>query len=153
MIKLKDLLKDGKAPVDLNSPEPILKNTPTDGVDGYNVNTDEIAKSLKESNSNQIRIMSALTGIRKSALASFIDDNDINGTSLLDLIKTATVGEKSKIISAIAGKPNNKFKKQTVNKFKRKFHSNMYEATTDTYFKTASAAADYARNYYYETYV
>ena len=74
-------------------------------------------ESVNESASRTAMEISGLTGINKDAIQKFVDDNNLDIEKLYQFVKKGKLADRIKLVSAIAGKPNNPVQKKIVKQF------------------------------------
>ena len=95
----KDLKKDGYITM--------MVNKKIKGVD----------ESVNESTSRTAMEIGGLTGMNKDAIQKFVDDNKLDIEKVYQFVKKGKLADRMKLVSAIAGKPNNPIQKQMVKQF------------------------------------
>ena len=58
-----------------------------------------------------------LTGMNKDAIQKFVDDNNLDIEKVYQFVKKGKLADRMKLVSAIAGKPNNPVQKKMVKQF------------------------------------
>ena len=58
-----------------------------------------------------------LTGLNKDAIQKFVDDNKLDIEKVFQFVKKGKLADRMKLVSAIAGKPNNPVQKKMVKQF------------------------------------
>ena len=95
----KDLKKDGYITM--------MVNKKIKGVD----------ESVNESASRTAMEIGGLTGLNKDAIQKFVDDNKLDIEKVYQFVKKGKLADRMKLVSAIAGKPNNPVQKKVVKQF------------------------------------
>jgi len=74
-------------------------------------------ESVNESASRTAMEIGGLTGMNKDAIQKFVDDNKLDIEKVYQFVKKGKLADRMKLVSAIAGKPNNPIQKQMVKQF------------------------------------
>jgi hypothetical protein len=79
-------------------------------------------KVLHQDNVNEVASRTAmeiggLTGMNKDAIQKFVDDNKLDIEKVYQFVKKGKLADRMKLVSAIAGKPNNPVQKKMVKQF------------------------------------
>jgi len=74
-------------------------------------------ESVNEAASRTAMEIGGLTGMNKDAIQKFVDDNNLDIEKLYQFVKKGKLADRMKLVSAIAGKPNNPVQKQMVKQF------------------------------------
>jgi hypothetical protein len=84
---------------------------------------DKLKKQIKKNESvNEVASRTAmeiggLTGMNKDAIQKFVDDNNLDIEKVYQFVKKGKLADRMKLVSAIAGKPNNPVQKKMVKQF------------------------------------
>ncbi|MDB2399655.1 hypothetical protein N9W01_00155 [bacterium] len=76
-----------------------------------------VRESVTESVSRTAMEIGGLTGVNKDAIQKFVDDNKLDIEKVYQFVKKGKLADRMKLVSAIAGKPNNPVQKQMVKQF------------------------------------
>src|SRR6056300_1663145 len=74
-------------------------------------------ESVNEAASRTAMEIGGLTGMNKDAIQKFVDDNKLDIEKVYQFVKKGKLADRMKLVSAIAGKPNNPVQKQMVKQF------------------------------------
>ena len=74
-------------------------------------------ESVNEVASRTALEIGGLTGMNKDAIQKFVDDNKLDIEKLYQFVKKGKLADRMKLVSAIAGKPNNPVQKKMVKQF------------------------------------
>lgn len=74
-------------------------------------------ESVNEAASRTAMEIGGLTGVNKDAIQKFVDDNKLDIEKLYQFVKKGKLADRMKLVSAIAGKPNNPVQKKMVKQF------------------------------------
>ena len=74
-------------------------------------------ESVNEAASRTAMEIGGLTGMNKDAIQKFVDDNNLDIEKVYQFVKKGKLADRMKLVSAIAGKPNNPVQKQMVKQF------------------------------------
>ena len=74
-------------------------------------------ESVNESASRTAMEIGGLTGLNKDAIQKFVDDNKLDIEKVYQFVKKGKLADRMKLVSAIAGKPNNPVQKKMVKQF------------------------------------
>ena len=74
-------------------------------------------ESVNEVASRTALEIGGLTGMNKDAIQKFVDDNNLDIEKLYQFVKKGKLADRMKLVSAIAGKPNNPVQKKMVKQF------------------------------------
>ena len=74
-------------------------------------------ESINEVASRTAMEIGGLTGMNKDAIQKFVDDNKLDIEKLYQFVKKGKLADRIKLVSAIAGKPNNPVQKKMVKQF------------------------------------
>lgn len=74
-------------------------------------------ESVNESVSRTAMEIGGLTGMNKDAIQKFVDDNNLDIEKVYQFVKKGKLADRMKLVSAIAGKPNNPVQKKMVKQF------------------------------------
>jgi hypothetical protein len=74
-------------------------------------------ESVNEVASRTAMEIGGLTGVNKDAIQKFVDDNKLDIEKLYQFVKKGKLADRLKLVSAIAGKPNNPVQKKMVKQF------------------------------------
>jgi len=74
-------------------------------------------ESVNEVASRTAMEIGGLTGMNKDAIQKFVDDNKLDIEKLYQFVKKGKLADRMKLVSAIAGKPNNPVQKKMVKQF------------------------------------
>ena len=75
--------------------------------------------------------IAGFTGTRGSAVQKFIDDYNLNARKLFNFVKKGKLKDRMNFVTAIAGKPNNKFHKMIVKRFAESINEELSQAEID----------------------
>ena len=75
------------------------------------------ADDLDESTSRTAMEIGGLTGMNKDAIQKFVDDNNLDIEKVYQFVKKGKLADRMKLVSAIAGKPNNPVQKKMAKQF------------------------------------
>src|SRR6056300_1347030 len=74
-------------------------------------------ESVNEAASRTAMEIGGLTGMNKDAIQKFVDDNNLDIEKVYQFVKKGKLADRMKLVSAIAGKPNNPVQKKMVKQF------------------------------------
>ena len=74
-------------------------------------------ESVNEAASRTAMEIGGLTGMNKDAIQKFVDDNKLDIEKVYQFVKKGKLADRMKLVSAIAGKPNNPVQKKMVKQF------------------------------------
>ena len=74
-------------------------------------------ESVNEVASRTAMEIGGLTGVNKDAIQKFVDDNKLDIEKVYQFVKKGKLADRMKLVSAIAGKPNNPVQKKMVKQF------------------------------------
>jgi hypothetical protein len=74
-------------------------------------------ESVNENASRTAMEIGGLTGMNKDAIQKFVDDNNLDIEKVYQFVKKGKLADRMKLVSAIAGKPNNPVQKKMVKQF------------------------------------
>lgn len=74
-------------------------------------------ESVNEVASRTAMEIGGLTGMNKDVIQKFVDDNKLDIEKLYQFVKKGKLADRMKLVSAIAGKPNNPVQKKMVKQF------------------------------------
>ena len=77
----------------------------------------DIDESVNESTSKEAMGIAGFTGTRGNAVQKFIDDYNLDARKLFNFVKKGKLKDRMQFVSAIAGKPGNKFQGKMVGMF------------------------------------
>ena len=104
---------------------------------------------LTEEASKEAMGIAALTGTRGVAVQDFINKHNLDAAKLFKSMKSANLQGRMNFVSALVGKDGNPNQRLTIKLHQKKFNESMKLSSLveagDTYFKSASEAADAAR--------
>lgn len=107
------------------------------------------SQSITEEAGKEAMGIAALTGTRGAAVQDFINKHNLDAGKLFKSIKSANLQGRMNFVSALVGKDGNPNQKLTIKLHQKKFNESMKLSSLveagDTYFKSASEAADAAR--------
>jgi hypothetical protein len=93
--------------------------------------------------------IAALTGTRGVAVQDFINKHNLDAAKLFKFVEKGKLPERMMIVSALAGRPGNTVQNKIIKQFSESINESMKLSSLveagDTYFKSASEAADAAR--------
>ena len=75
------------------------------------------SESVDEAATRTAMEIGGLTGVNKDAIQKFVDDNKLDIEKLYQFVKKGKLADRMKLVSAIAGKPNNPVQKKMVKQF------------------------------------
>jgi len=90
-----------------------------------------LMESINEDASHEAQGISHYTGMRATAVQKFIDDNKLNARKLLSYVTRNTDGARTKVITAISGKPNNPMAKKVMKVFKESINEDAKKVWKD----------------------
>ena len=73
--------------------------------------------NVNEAASRTAMEIGGLTGMNKDAIQKFVDDNKLDIEKVYQFVKKGKLADRMKLVSAIAGKPNNPVQKKMVKQF------------------------------------
>jgi len=73
--------------------------------------------NVNEAASRTAMEIGGLTGMNKDAIQKFVDDNNLDIEKVYQFVKKGKLADRMKLVSAIAGKPNNPVQKKMVKQF------------------------------------
>jgi len=73
--------------------------------------------NVNEAASRTAMEIGGLTGLNKDAIQKFVDDNKLDIEKVYQFVKKGKLADRMKLVSAIAGKPNNPVQKKMVKQF------------------------------------
>ena len=73
--------------------------------------------NVNEATSRTAMEIGGLTGMNKDAIQKFVDDNNLDIEKVYQFVKKGKLADRMKLVSAIAGKPNNPVQKKMVKQF------------------------------------
>jgi len=76
-----------------------------------------LMESVNESASRTAMEIGGYTGLNKNAVQKFVDDNKLDIEKLYQFVKKGKLSDRLKLVSAIAGKPNNPVQKNMIQQF------------------------------------
>jgi len=76
-----------------------------------------VDESVNEAASRTAMEIGGLTGMNKDVIQKFVDDNKLDIEKVYQFVKKGKLADRMKLVSAIAGKPNNPIQKQMVKQF------------------------------------
>ena len=85
----------------------------------------EIDESVNESTSKEAMGIAGFTGTRGNAVQKFIDDYNLDARKLFNFVKKGKLKDRMEFVSAIAGKPGNKFQGKMVGMFGESVNENI----------------------------
>ena len=100
---------------------------------------------LTEDVEPQIKKIAYYTGTRPEAVEDFVSKHGLNITKLLKFVEKGKLPERMAIVSALAGRPGNPVQTKIIKQFSESMKLSSLVEAGDTYFKSASEAADAAR--------
>src|SRR6056300_542778 len=74
-------------------------------------------ESVTEDTKKTAMEIGGLTGMNKDAIQKFVDDNNLDIEKVYQFVKKGKLADRMKLVSAIAGKPNNPVQKKMVKQF------------------------------------
>ena len=74
-------------------------------------------ESVNEAASRTAMEIGGLTGMNKDTIQKFVDDNNLDIEKVYQFVKKGKLADRMKLVSAIAGKPNNPVQKKMVKQF------------------------------------
>ena len=74
-------------------------------------------ESVNEAATRTAMEIGGLTGMNKDAIQKFVDDNNLDIEKVYQFVKKGKLADRMKLVSAIAGKPNNPVQKKMVKQF------------------------------------
>ena len=74
-------------------------------------------ESVNEAASRTAMEIGGLTGMNKDVIQKFVDDNNLDIEKVYQFVKKGKLADRMKLVSAIAGKPNNSVQKKMVKQF------------------------------------
>ena len=77
----------------------------------------ELGESVNEAVSRTAMEIGGLTGMNKDVIQKFVDDNNLDIEKVYQFVKNGKFADRMKLVSAIAGKPNNPVQKKMVKQF------------------------------------
>jgi hypothetical protein len=77
----------------------------------------DLDESVNESTSKEAMGIAGFTGTRGNAVQKFIDDYNLDARKLFNFVKKGKLKDRMEFVSAIAGKPGNKFQGKMVGMF------------------------------------
>lgn len=95
-----------------------LKSVEKDGGKGMIVKSNKpVGVKVNEVASRTAMEIGGLTGMNKDAIQKFVDDNKLDIEKVYQFVKKGKLADRMKLVSAIAGKPNNSVQKKMVKQF------------------------------------
>jgi hypothetical protein len=95
-----------------------LKSVEKDGAKGMIVKSNKpVGVKVNESTTRTAMEIGGLTGMNKDAIQKFVDDNNLDIEKVYQFVKKGKLADRMKLVSAIAGKPNNPVQKKMVKQF------------------------------------
>jgi hypothetical protein len=95
-----------------------LKSVEKDGGKGMIVKSNKpVGVKVNEVASRTAMEIGGLTGMNKDAIQKFVDDNKLDIEKVYQFVKKGKLADRMKLVSAIAGKPNNPVQKKMVKQF------------------------------------
>ena len=85
----------------------------------------EMLESINESTSKEAMGIAGFTGTRGNAVQKFIDDYNLDARKLFNFVKKGKLKDRMEFVSAIAGKPGNKFQGKMVGMFGESVNENI----------------------------
>ena len=76
-----------------------------------------VEESVNEAATRTAMEIGGLTGMNKDAIQKFVDDNNLDIEKVYQFVKKGKLADRMKLVSAIAGKPNNPVQKKMVKQF------------------------------------
>ena len=76
-----------------------------------------VEESVNEAASRTAMEIGGLTGMNKDTIQKFVDDNNLDIEKVYQFVKKGKLADRMKLVSAIAGKPNNPVQKKMVKQF------------------------------------
>jgi hypothetical protein len=73
--------------------------------------------NVNEAASRTAMEIGGLTGLNKDAIQKFVDDNKLDIEKVYQFVKKGKLADRMKLVSAIAGKPNNPVQKKMIKQF------------------------------------
>lgn len=74
-------------------------------------------ESVNEAASRTAMEIGGYTGLNKNAIQKFVDDNNLDIEKVYQFVKKGKLADRMKLVSAIAGRPNNPVQKQVIKQF------------------------------------
>ena len=125
-----------------------LKSIEKDGGKGMVVKSNKpVGVKVNEAATRTAVEIGGLTGMNKDAIQKFVDDNNLDIEKVYQFVKKGKLADRIKLVSAIAGKPNNPVQKKMVKHFGESVEEGMitpqrghayYQLTKDTPIKYVS---------------
>ena len=107
------------------------------------------SQSITEEAGKEAMGIAALTGTRGVAVQDFINKHNLDAAKLFKFVEKGKLPERMMIVSALAGRPGNTVQNKIIKQFSESINESMKLSSLveagDTYFKSASEAADAAR--------
>ena len=95
-----------------------LKSVEKDGGKGMIVKSNKpVGVKVNEVATRTAMEIGGLTGMNKDAIQKFVDDNNLDIEKVYQFVKKGKLADRMKLVSAIAGKPNNPVQKKMVKQF------------------------------------
>ena len=95
-----------------------LKSVEKDGAKGMIVKSNKpVGVKVNEVATRTAMEIGGLTGMNKDAIQKFVDDNNLDIEKVYQFVKKGKLADRMKLVSAIAGKPNNPVQKKMVKQF------------------------------------
>jgi|14_taG_2_1085336.scaffolds.fasta_scaffold00031_5 hypothetical protein len=95
-----------------------LKSVEKDGGKGMIVKSNKpVGVKVNEAATRTAVEIGGLTGVNKDAIQKFVDDNKLDIEKVYQFVKKGKLADRMKLVSAIAGKPNNPVQKKMVKQF------------------------------------
>ena len=95
-----------------------LKSIEKDGGKGMVVKSNKpVGVKVNEAATRTAVEIGGLTGMNKDAIQKFVDDNNLDIEKVYQFVKKGKLADRIKLVSAIAGKPNNPVQKKMVKQF------------------------------------
>jgi hypothetical protein len=103
------------------------------------------SQSITEEAGKEAMGIAALTGTRGVAVQDFINKHNLDAAKLFKFVEKGKLPERMMIVSALAGRPGNTVQNKIIKQFSESMKLSSLVEAGDTYFKSASEAADSAR--------
>lgn len=103
------------------------------------------SQSITEEAGKEAMGIAALTGTRGVAVQDFINKHNLDAGKLFKFVQKGKLPERMMIVSALAGRPGNTVQTKIIKQFSESMKLSSLVEAGDTYFKSASEAADAAR--------
>ena len=105
----------------------------------------DIDESVNESTSKEAMGIAGFTGTRGNAVQKFIDDYNLDARKLFNFVKKGKLKDRMQFVSAIAGKPGNKFQGKMVGMFGESVNESMF-SMIDQIRQDSKDVRDFVKN-------